>query len=50
MKTLCQHSKLDLRVETVPDPEIRNPHDAIVKISTIGICGDRANLNATEAK
>ena len=31
MKALCWHGKNDVRVETVPDPKIEDPRDAIVR-------------------
>ena len=31
MKALCWHGKSDIRVETVPDPRIEDPRDAIVR-------------------
>ena len=34
----------DVRVETVPDPKIINPRDAIVKITTTAICGSDLHL------
>ena len=30
MKAVCYYGKEDIRTETVPDPEILNPRDAIV--------------------
>lgn len=44
MKALCWYGKHDVRVETVPDPKILNPHDAIVKITTSAICGSDLHL------
>jgi threonine dehydrogenase-like Zn-dependent dehydrogenase len=44
MRANCWYGKHDLRVETVPDPEILNPHDAIVKITTTAICGSDLHL------
>lgn len=44
MKALCWFGKNDVRVETVPDPEILNPRDAIVKITTTCICGSDLHL------
>ena len=31
MRAVCWNGKKDVRVETVPDPEIINPRDAIIK-------------------
>jgi threonine dehydrogenase-like Zn-dependent dehydrogenase len=44
MKALCWYGKHDVRVETVADPEILNPQDAIVKITTSAICGSDLHL------
>ncbi|OBH18336.1 glutathione-dependent formaldehyde dehydrogenase [Mycolicibacter terrae] len=39
MRALCWNGVNDLSVETVPDPEILNPHDAIIKVSLSTTCG-----------
>jgi threonine dehydrogenase-like Zn-dependent dehydrogenase len=39
MRALCWNGVNDLRVETVPDPEIVNPHDVIVKVTMSTTCG-----------
>jgi len=39
MKALCWNGVNDLRVETVPDPSILNPHDAILKVTMSTTCG-----------
>jgi threonine dehydrogenase-like Zn-dependent dehydrogenase len=44
MKALCWYGKHDVRVETVPEPKILNPHDAIVKITSSAICGSDLHL------
>jgi threonine dehydrogenase-like Zn-dependent dehydrogenase len=44
MKALCWHGTHDVRVDTVPDPEIQNPSDAIVKITSSAICGSDLHL------
>ncbi len=44
MKALCWHGKGDVRVDTVPDPEILNPRDAILKITSTAICGSDLHL------
>ena len=44
MKALCWYDKHDVRVETVPDPCVVNPHDAIVKITLTAICGSDLHL------
>lgn len=44
MKALCWYGKYDVRVETVPDPTILNPRDAIIKITRTAICGSDLHL------
>jgi threonine dehydrogenase-like Zn-dependent dehydrogenase len=44
MKALCWHGKQDVRCDTVPDPEIEHPRDAIVKVSSCAICGSDLHL------
>jgi threonine dehydrogenase-like Zn-dependent dehydrogenase len=44
MKALCWHGHGDVRVDTVPDPEIQAPTDVIVKITASGICGSDLHL------
>ncbi len=44
MKALCWHGHGDVRVDTVPDPKIQSPTDAIVKITSSGICGSDLHL------
>ncbi len=39
MRALCWNGNNDLRVETVPDPEIINPHDVILKVTMSTTCG-----------
>ena len=44
MKALCWYGYHDVRVETVPDPKIINPHDAIIKVTLSAICGSDLHL------
>jgi threonine dehydrogenase-like Zn-dependent dehydrogenase len=44
MKALRWYGKEDIRVETVPDPEIVDPRDAIVRITATAICGSDLHL------
>ena len=44
MQAVCWHGKYDVRVERVPDPQILNPHDAIVKVTSTAICGSDLHL------
>ncbi|MFE9847017.1 zinc-dependent alcohol dehydrogenase [Streptomyces goshikiensis] len=44
MKALAWHGKRDVRVDTVPDPVIKDPTDVLVKITTTGLCGSDLHL------
>jgi len=44
MKALCWQGKHDVRYETVPDPRIEAPRDAIIKVSSCAICGSDLHL------
>jgi threonine dehydrogenase-like Zn-dependent dehydrogenase len=44
MKAVAFHGKRDVRVDTVPDPAIEHPTDAIVRITSSGICGSDLHL------
>jgi threonine dehydrogenase-like Zn-dependent dehydrogenase len=39
MRALCWNGINDLRVESVPDPEIVNPHDVILRVTMSTTCG-----------
>ena len=44
MKAVAFHGKRDVRVDTVPDPTIEQPTDAIVRVTSSGICGSDLHL------
>jgi threonine dehydrogenase-like Zn-dependent dehydrogenase len=44
MKALVWHGKSDIRYDSVPDPEILNPRDAIIKVTSTAICGSDLHL------
>jgi threonine dehydrogenase-like Zn-dependent dehydrogenase len=44
MKALTWHGKRDVRVDTHPDPTIRDPDDVIVRITSTAICGSDLHL------
>src|SRR6185503_12894463 len=44
MRANCWYGKTDVRVEEVPDPQILNQQDAIVKISSTAICGSDLHM------
>ena len=41
---LCWRGKGDVRVDTVPDPKIQHPRDAVIKITACAICGSDLHL------
>ena len=44
MKALTWHGKGDIRCESVPDPKIEHPRDAIIKVTACAICGSDLHL------
>ena len=44
MRALTWHGKTDVRVDTHPDPELINPRDCIVKVTSTAICGSDLHL------
>ncbi|MDQ2887945.1 MAG: glutathione-dependent formaldehyde dehydrogenase [Chloroflexota bacterium] len=44
MKALCWYGAHKVRVDNVPDPELVNPRDAIIKITSTAICGSDIHL------
>lgn len=44
MKAVCWQGSKKVTVETVPDPKILNPHDAIIKVTTTAICGSDLHI------
>jgi threonine dehydrogenase-like Zn-dependent dehydrogenase len=44
MKATCWYGKNDVRVEQVPDPQVINPRDAVVRITSTAICGSDLHL------
>jgi threonine dehydrogenase-like Zn-dependent dehydrogenase len=44
VKAVCWWGKERVRVVDVPDPEIINPHDAIVRVTLTAICGSDLHL------
>jgi threonine dehydrogenase-like Zn-dependent dehydrogenase len=44
MKAVTWHGTHDVRVDTVPDPAIQEPTDAIVRVTSTGICGSDLHL------
>jgi threonine dehydrogenase-like Zn-dependent dehydrogenase len=47
LKAVTWHGKRDVRVDTVPDPQIQQATDAIVKITSTNICGSDLHLYET---
>ncbi|GGU31302.1 zinc-dependent alcohol dehydrogenase [Lentzea flava] len=44
MKAVTWHGKRDVRVDSVPDPALKEPEDVIVKVTSSGICGSDLHL------
>ncbi|GII96157.1 hypothetical protein Ssi02_63880 [Sinosporangium siamense] len=44
MKAVTWHGRRDVRVEEVPDPVIKEPTDAVIKVTSSGICGSDLHL------
>ena len=44
MKAVCWYGKRDVRVKSIPDPTILNPHDAVVRVTLTAICGSDLHL------
>jgi threonine dehydrogenase-like Zn-dependent dehydrogenase len=44
MKALTWHGKGDMRCESVPDPRIEHPRDAIIKVTACAICGSDLHI------
>jgi threonine dehydrogenase-like Zn-dependent dehydrogenase len=44
MKALAWHGKGDIRCDSVPDPQIEHPRDAIIKVTSCAICGSDLHI------
>jgi threonine dehydrogenase-like Zn-dependent dehydrogenase len=44
MKAVTFHGRRDVRVDNVPDPTIQEPTDALVRVTSSGICGSDLHL------
>jgi threonine dehydrogenase-like Zn-dependent dehydrogenase len=44
MKAVTWHGKRDVRIDTVPDPTIQEPTDAIIEVTSTNICGSDLHL------
>lgn len=44
MKAVTWHGTRDVRVEEVPDPTIQEPTDAIIRLTSSGLCGSDLHL------
>jgi threonine dehydrogenase-like Zn-dependent dehydrogenase len=44
MRALTWHGTRDVRIDTVPDPKIEHPTDAIIRVTSSGICGSDLHL------
>ena len=46
MKAICWHGTNDVRCDTVDEPKIQEPTDAIIRVTASGICGSDLHLLA----
>jgi len=44
VKALTWHGRRDVRVDDVPDPTIEHPTDAIIRVTSSGLCGSDLHL------
>ncbi|MEU0740481.1 zinc-dependent alcohol dehydrogenase [Streptomyces sp. NPDC006134] len=44
MKAVTWQGKRDVRVEDVPDPRIQEPTDAVIRVTSAGLCGSDLHL------
>ena len=44
MRAVTWHARRDVRVDTVPDPIIKEPTDAVIRVTSSGICGSDLHL------
>ncbi|PRH78145.1 glutathione-dependent formaldehyde dehydrogenase [Streptomyces solincola] len=44
MRAVTWQGKRDVRVETVPDPRIEQPTDAVIRVTSTGLCGSDLHL------
>ena len=44
MRAVCWEGTENIQVETVPDPVLLNPRDAIIKVTTTAICGSDLHI------
>jgi threonine dehydrogenase-like Zn-dependent dehydrogenase len=44
MKAVTWHGRRDVRVDEVPDPAIEEPTDAVIRVTSSGICGSDLHL------
>ena len=44
MRALTWHGKRDVRVDTHPDPTIEEPTDAVIRVTSSGLCGSDLHL------
>ncbi|GAB3221795.1 zinc-dependent alcohol dehydrogenase [Mycolicibacterium hippocampi] len=44
MKAVTWHGRRDVRVDTVPDPRIEQPTDAVIEVTSTNICGSDLHL------
>ncbi len=45
MRAVTWHGERDVRVEDVPDPRIEQPTDAVIRVTSTGLCGSDLHLH-----
>ncbi len=49
MRAVTWHGRGDVRVDTVPDPTIKEPTDVVIEVTSSGVCGSDLHLIAVMA-
>ncbi len=44
MRAVTWHGRRNVSVDTVPDPQIKEPTDAIIRVTSTNICGSDLHL------
>ena len=44
MRGVVWHGRRDVRIDTVPDPVIQEPTDAVIRVTSSGLCGSDLHL------
>src|SRR5436189_3885618 len=44
MRAAVWHGRRDVKIDTVPDPVLQDPTDAIIRVTSTGLCGSDLHL------